>query len=181
MVGTWNMDPPGHKAILKWDRTLWETGSLLLQTGKHAKVSLNEETIECVRMAFARSPRKSIRRASTELQIPRLKIHKIIHKCLHLCAFNIQLHHHIKPNDRPLRTHFATEMLLQIENNSYLDNIDFLDEANFHLCGKLNKHNCQISGSENPHVIHEHERETRLKWMSGVDCRGTQSLDHFSS
>ena len=77
---TWNVDPPDHKAILKWDRTLQERGSLLPQTGKHAKVSVNEETIECVRTAFARSPRKSIRRASTELQIPRSTIHKIIHK-----------------------------------------------------------------------------------------------------
>ena len=34
----------------------------------------------------------------------------------------------------------------------------FPDEATFHLCGKINKHNCQIWSSENPHVIHEHER-----------------------
>ncbi|KAJ4430083.1 hypothetical protein ANN_22292 [Periplaneta americana] len=32
---TWNVDPPGHKTILKWDTTLPETGSLLPQTGKH--------------------------------------------------------------------------------------------------------------------------------------------------
>ena len=141
-------------------RTLRETGSLLPKTGKFAKVSVNEETIERVRMAFARSPRKSIRRASTELQIPRSTIHKIIHKRLHLCAFKIQLRHHIKPNDRPLRAHFAVEMLLRIKNdNSYLDNIVFLDEATFHLCGKINKHNCQIWGSANLHVIHEHERD----------------------
>ena len=48
---TWNVDPPGHEAILKWDRTLRETGSLLPQTGKHAKVSVNEEIIERVRTA----------------------------------------------------------------------------------------------------------------------------------
>ena len=153
---TWNVDPPGHKAIQKWDKTLRETGSLLPQTGKRAKVSVNEETIERVRTTFARSPRKSIRIASTELQIPRSTFHKIIHKRLHLCGFKIQLRHHIKPNDRPLRAHFAAEMFLRIENdNSYLDNIDFLDEATFHLCGKINKHNCWIWGSENPHVIHE--------------------------
>ena len=109
---TWNVDPPGHKAILKWERTLQETRSLLPQTGKHAKVSVNEETIERVRTAFARSPRKSTRRASTELEIPRSTIHKIIHKCLHLSAFKIHLRHNIKPNDRSLRAHFAAEMLL---------------------------------------------------------------------
>ena len=163
---TWNVDPPGHKAILKWDRTLRETGSLLPQTGKHAKMSVNEETIERVRTALARSPRKSIRRASTELQIPISTIQKITHMRLHLCAFKIQLRHHIKPNDRPLRAHFAAEMVLRIENdNSYLYNIVFSDETTFHLCGKLNKHHCRIWGSENPHVIHEHERHTTKMYV----------------
>ena len=88
-------------------------------------------------------------------------MHKIIHKRLYLCAFKIQLRHHIKPNDVPIRAHYAAEMLLRIENdNSYLDNIVFSDEAIFHFCGKINKHNCRIWGSENPHVIHEHERDT---------------------
>ena len=131
VLRTWNVDPPGYKAILKWDRTLRETGSLLPQTDKHAKLSVNVETIERVRMAFARSLRKSIRRATTELKIHRSTIHKIIHKCLHFCAFKIQLRHHIKPNDRPLRAHFAADMLLRIVNdNSYLYDIVFSDEAN---------------------------------------------------
>ena len=90
----------------------------------------------------------SIRRASTELQIPRSTIHKIIHKRLHLCAFTIQLRHHTKFNHCPLRAHFAAEMLLRIEKgNSYLDNNVFSDEATFHLCAKINKHNCRIWGS----------------------------------
>ena len=131
---TWNMDPPGHKAILKWDRTLRETGSLLPQTGKHAKRTVSEDTVERVRTAFARSPQKSIRRASIELQIPKSTIHKVMHKRLHLYAYKIQLRHQIKPNDRPLRANFASEMLLRIENdNSYLDNIVFSDEATFHF------------------------------------------------
>ncbi|PSN45605.1 hypothetical protein C0J52_17401 [Blattella germanica] len=125
---TWNMDPPGHKAILKWDRTLRETGS------KHAKRTVSEDTVERVRTAFARSPQKSIRRASIELQIPKSTIHKVMHKRLHLYAYKIQLRHQIKPNDRPLRANFASEMLLRIENdNSYRDNIVFSDEATFHF------------------------------------------------
>ena len=158
---TWNVDPPGHKAILKWDRTLRETAFLPPQTGKHEKVSVNEETME--------------------LQIPRSTIHKIVHKRLLLCAFKIQLRHYIKPNDRPLRAHFAAEMLLRIENDySYLDNIVFSDEATFHFCGKIHKHNCQIWVQRIP-MLFINMRETRLNWMSGVDWRGTQSLDHSSS
>ena len=99
-------------------------------------MSVNEETIE------RESPGKSIRRASTELQIPRPTNNKI-YKPLHLCTFKIQLRYLIKLNDRPLRAHFAAEMLLRIVNdNSYLDKIVFSDEATLHLCGKINTHNC---------------------------------------
>ncbi|KAJ4444489.1 hypothetical protein ANN_06281 [Periplaneta americana] len=41
---TWNVDLPGHKAILKRHTTLRETGSLLPQTGKHAKRKNDAET-----------------------------------------------------------------------------------------------------------------------------------------
>ena len=178
---TWNVDPPGHKSILKWDKTLWETGSLLPQTGKHAKVSVNEETIERVRTEFARSPRKSIRRASTEHQIPRSTIHKIIHKRLQLCAFKIQLRHHIRPNDRPLRAHFETEMLLRIENdNSYLATLFSRMKQPFFYAAKSISPTAGYGVQRIP-MLFTIMRETRLKWMSGMDWRGTQSLDHSSS
>ena len=69
-------------------------------------------------------------------------------------------------------------MLLRIENdNSYLDNIVFSDEVTFHLCGKINKHNCKIWGSENPHVIHEHERDTT---KVNVWCGLTRNSSHWT-
>jgi hypothetical protein len=56
---------------------------------------------------------------------------------------------------------FAIEMLSHIdENSSYMDTVCISDEATFHLCGKVNKHNCCIGGYENPHVVLEHERDT---------------------
>jgi uncharacterized protein YpiB (UPF0302 family) len=64
-----------------------------------------------------------------------------------LSAYKIQLHQHVKPSDYCLRKEFATEMLSYIdENNSQLDTVCFTDEANFHLCNKVNKANCCIWG-----------------------------------
>ena len=34
------------------------------------------------------------------------------------------------------------------------------DEATFHVNGKVNKHNTRIWGTENPHEILEHQRDS---------------------
>lgn len=97
-----NVDPPTSKSILQWDRTLKATGTLIPQTGKHSKNKINEETVDRVRTAFTRSPKKSIRRGSHQLQIPKSTVHDILHKRLKLRAYKLQLLHHIQPNDRRL-------------------------------------------------------------------------------
>jgi hypothetical protein len=40
----------------------------------------------------------------------------------------------------------------------------FSDEATFHLCDKVNKHNCRIWGYENPYVVLEHEKGEVFCW-----------------
>jgi hypothetical protein len=74
-----------------------------------------EETVDRVRESFSRSPCKSIRQASRELGIPHSTVHDIVHKCLHLHAYKLQLLHHIKPDDHRKRTYFAVEMLSCIQ------------------------------------------------------------------
>ncbi|PSN30743.1 hypothetical protein C0J52_21647 [Blattella germanica] len=106
-----NVDPPTSKSILQWDRTLKATGTLIPQTGKHSKNKINEETVDRVRTAFTRSPKKSIRRGSHQLQIPKSTVHDILHKRLKLRAYKLQLLHHIQPNDRRLRENFAFGLL----------------------------------------------------------------------
>ena len=76
----WNVDPQTAKSIRQWHRTLHETGTLVLQTGKYLKVVVTDETVDCVHKTFSRSPRTSIKQASNELKIPCSTIHDIIPK-----------------------------------------------------------------------------------------------------
>ncbi|PSN49662.1 hypothetical protein C0J52_24283 [Blattella germanica] len=55
---------------MKWYNQLLETGSLLRRKGRGKKLA-PAARVEDVRQAFQRSPRKSIRRASLELGIPK--------------------------------------------------------------------------------------------------------------
>ncbi|GBM70960.1 hypothetical protein AVEN_112010-1 [Araneus ventricosus] len=67
----------------------------------------------------------------------------------------------LQPNDGPQHVTFAVEMLSPIENEHYfLNRVMFSDEATCHLSNKVNKHNCIIWGSENPHVEQEVERKS---------------------
>ncbi|PSN55313.1 hypothetical protein C0J52_01800 [Blattella germanica] len=63
---------PCNKTILKWYRQFVEQGYLCDKRKAHSgKRPLNVEIVEYVREKFVRSPRKSVRRASQELNIPK--------------------------------------------------------------------------------------------------------------
>jgi hypothetical protein len=44
--------------------------------------------------------------------------------------------------------------------DAFLKRIFFSNEATFHISGKVNSHNFQICGSENPYKVMEQERGT---------------------
>jgi len=66
-----------------------------------------------------------------------------------------------RTNERPRRRDFCTDMPKHLEGDSLLlDRIVFSGEATFQLSGKVNRHNIVIWGSQNPHQIVEHVRES---------------------
>jgi hypothetical protein len=59
------------------------------------------------------------------------------------------------------------------ENDNYLDLVLFSDESTFQVCGKVNRHNCRIWDSENPHQVIEYERDTpKLNVWLGLHKHG---------
>ncbi|KAJ4448731.1 hypothetical protein ANN_00122 [Periplaneta americana] len=123
--------PPDRHTITTWHRKLLETGSLVEKTPRGKKVT--EAQVDRIQQAFQQSPCQSVRRASRELAIPKSTIHDVLHK---------------------------SDMLLKIDiENGYLQKVEFSDEYTFHVCGIVNRHNCRIWGSENPHVVRELERD----------------------
>ena len=95
-------DPPHTNSIKKWFKNFMETGSIL-DRKRSGRPSIDEDTVDAVRVAFHRSPRKSVRVASNELAIPRSTVHKVLHKRLRLHAYKLQIVQALKPDDRPRR------------------------------------------------------------------------------
>ena len=152
--------PPDVKSIKSWYQKFKETGSVddLKRTGRPRT---SEETVNAVHTSFQRSPSQSTRRAARELQVPQLTVVDILHKHLQFRAYKLQILQALHPNDRPQRTAFAEEILERIDaDNDYLQYVAFSDEATFHVSGKVNRHNVRIWGSENPHAVIEHQRDS---------------------
>ncbi|KAJ4429509.1 hypothetical protein ANN_21678, partial [Periplaneta americana] len=79
-----NHDAPTAKSIKKWHDTFLATGSVLKKHGGGRRTS--DEMVANVQAAYERSPRKSLRRASRELQVPESTLQRIVHKRLKLYA-----------------------------------------------------------------------------------------------
>jgi hypothetical protein len=85
----------------------------------------------------------------------------VLHKQLSFWPYKFQLLQELKPNDRPRPWDSCTDVLKHLKEDSlFLDKIVFSDRATFHLSGKVNHHNLIICGSQNPHQIHKHVRDS---------------------
>jgi hypothetical protein len=122
---------------------------------------VSDATVDHVRASFQRSPQKSTRRASRELQLPQITVSKILRKRLLMKPYKLQLVQALKPEDLAVRYEFCREILARIENDNDLPaRFIFSDEATFHIKGKVNRHDVRVWGTENPHVTLEHERDS---------------------
>ena len=77
---------------------------------RSGRPSIDEETVDVVRVAFHRSPRKSICVASNELAIPPSTVHKVLHKRLRLHAYKLQIVQALKLDDHPRPAAFAKSL-----------------------------------------------------------------------
>ena len=119
--------PPARPTIRAWHKKFMEIGSVLQRKGA-GRPQISEE-IESVRVAYTRNSRKSIRGASTQLQITHSTIHKVLHKNLQFYAYKVQLLQALKPEDKPRQKEFAAMMLDRLDSDpGFVKHVCFSDE-----------------------------------------------------
>jgi hypothetical protein len=106
-------DVPGMKTIKAWSDKILRTLSVLKQT-EVSRRSVSEHKIEEILGAFQRSPSKSIFEASRGLYLSRTTMQRLLRVRLHLSAYRVQITQELKPDDRPKRLDFATDILHRI-------------------------------------------------------------------
>ena len=104
----------------------------------------------------------SIHRRSQQLNISEKKLRRILHKNLRMTPYaKVHFFQELKPIDHPMRFRFAKWAGDRLADFNKKKNI-FFDEAHVDLYGQVNKQNCRIWGTENPHVYIEKPTHSKL-------------------
>ena len=148
---------PSKPTILGMVNKFFETGSVLdIRCSGRKKTGRSTANIDKIRRAILKSPKRPVRRLSTEHKVKRSTIHNILRKDLKKFQYKIQIKQKIKAADKRARIVFCNWVSEQIEQEPlFLSNIWSSDEAHFHLSGHVNKQNMRFWGSENPKEIVE--------------------------
>ncbi|GFT11706.1 DUF4817 domain-containing protein [Trichonephila clavipes] len=65
-----------------------------------------------------------------------------------------------KPTDKQLRKNFCVKFQETLDVNGFENTLVFTDEATFHLCCKVNRHNLRFWGTENVYVTLELQHDS---------------------
>jgi len=64
----------------------------------------------------------------------------------------VQLLQALNPQVHNLRLRFCLDFQQRLREDGFAETLVFSDEATFHVCGKVNRHNVRIWRRENPHA-----------------------------
>lgn len=127
-----------------------------MQWSGRLRTGRSTENIAAVSDSVSESPSTSVRHRAQELGLSRSSTHRILRIDLHLHPYKVQLRQQLRVGDHQQRRTFAAWALNQLdEDGQFFKKIIFSDEAHFHLEGYVNKQNCRIWGSEQPHAIQQ--------------------------
>ena len=150
-------EAPGRKTVwsivkkFRTDRNLHNLNKG--RSGRH-RGARTPENIEAVRLSATRSPKKSCRRRSQELSLSRMSIVRILKLDLKLFPSHIQVKHKLTTQDQRAGVAMCNWFNDKMEEDEdWIDNVWFSDEAHFHLDGHVNSKNCVFWGTQPPQEV----------------------------
>lgn len=150
-----NSDVPHRNSVRSLIAKFRETGSVHDACRSGRDPILTDEKINNISEAMARSPNKSVRRLSDEVDISVGSAHNALRKTLKLHPYKISCYHELKEADYEKRVQFCRWFRQFLDNDDVLNKTFFSDEAWFHLSGYVNSQNYRHWSSDNPHEFIE--------------------------
>jgi hypothetical protein len=110
--------------------------------------------------SFLQNPKKSKGNAAKELLMSKTTVWRVLRKSLVFKPYHIQMVQ-VSDEDHRCRLDFCLQLQDLISSDDHLlENVQFSDEATFHVSGAVNRRSFRICGSENPHAYAEHQRDS---------------------
>ncbi|GFW09684.1 DUF4817 domain-containing protein [Trichonephila clavipes] len=120
----------------------------------------------------------SARAIARRTGIPYTTVWLALRRTLRFYPYKIHRHHELLPGDSVNRRAFAVWAFQKMaEDDDWLSNLLWTDEAHFTLRGSVNTHNCRIWATENPRTVVETPRKSRY----GLDLPHLPLSGLFSS
>ena len=137
-----------------------------------ARTELN---IDTVRESTVRSPKKSIRRRSSELGLTKSTVQRIMKQDFNLYPYKLEIKQTLTDRNKEQRFQMCTWFNEMMENDEHwVGKIWFSDEAHFHLDGSVNRHNC-LFGALNLQTLLPPNHSTAGSAQLGVRLALTES------
>ena len=91
-----------------------------------------------------RSPRASTGRLSRESEVAHTTVWRVLRYRIKKRAYQVQVVQKLEAQDHAARQAMCDDLLAQVEGENLMDLVLFGDEATFHTCGHVNRHNSRI-------------------------------------
>lgn len=147
---------PSDNTIRHLAANFFEHGSVA-NRGQHnrSRPRRSNAVIAAVRDSVVEDPTVSYRRRSQHLNVSGTTMRRVLND-LGMLPYKIQITQRLLAEDKPRRLSYARKVAEIVETVPHFwHEILMTDEAHSTLSGGVNKQNCRIWGTENPHAIHE--------------------------
>jgi len=138
---------PSRQYISKITQKFMESGSVknLYSNAGAPRVVRTKENISSVENIIQDNPKTSVRKVSQAAALSRSSTQRILSDDLELYPYKIQIVQALTDSAQRARKEFAEKCLECItQNENFLQNIWFSDEAHFYLYGYVNTQNARI-------------------------------------
>lgn len=146
--------PPSRPTLFTWEKKAFSTGSVR-DAPRSGRRKTRVETCAAVMESIERSPMKSTRKRSAELDIPRSTMQDHMRKDLHISCFRPSSVNELSDRDLEQRVHACEIMLTRFPHANDQKNVMFSDECAIYRSSR--NRNVYFWAKENPHFYEEIE------------------------
>ncbi|KAJ8940242.1 hypothetical protein NQ318_016698 [Aromia moschata] len=158
-------EPVSQSTVSRIERKYRELGHVR-DAPRQGRPKINENVQQDVILSALENPHCTVRQVSRDLNIGKSSVSNIFKKVKYH-PYRVRLIHELAEDDFDRRTEFCEYMMdHNNQNNGFIANILFSDEATFFLNGHVNRQNTRYWSQENPHWMQEYHTQHPQKYMT---------------
>ncbi|KAJ8957158.1 hypothetical protein NQ318_007718 [Aromia moschata] len=151
-------EPVSQSTVSRIERKYRELGHVR-DAPRQGRPKINENVQQDVILSALENPHCTVRQVSRDLNIGKSSVSNIFKKVKYH-PYRVRLIHELAEDDFDRRTEFCEYMMdHNNQNNGFIANILFSDEATFFLNGHVNRQNTRNWSQENPHWMQEYHTQ----------------------